>query len=379
MADIYANSYLTISAASCQNKQEGFIKATAFEPSARLTTIPGTQGQYIYVRPCRFSAPPTPLIDRAWAFQERLLSRHVLHLTSLEMLFQCDRQQSGDSRMESLYHGCGQKLFLWDNWWPTFIEKTINRLWYQVVEDYAHLGLTYETDRLPALSSIASIIQQRLLKQGWRANYVAGLWDNDLPYGLLWSERISDNPKARERSAYVAPTWSWASIRGEVKYPAWGPPPHLLKLNVVEAQSHPSTSNPFGEISSAWLVVDAPLRRFLTRDTHVLAERELIRSFPLSLEPFEEAEFWVDIGNHEIPTSRMIWLLPCVMDTTLEDTEMRTRSDNGYHGWDGLVLELVDEKKQAYKRIGVFHTNRVFTEERTWHALGFVDTRVTIV
>lgn len=113
MADIYANSFLTISAASCQNKQEGFIRATMFETQAKLTTIPGTQGQYIYVRPCRCSAPPTPLMDRAWAYRERILSTRVFHLTSLEMVFQCDNHQYGVCGNICLSHGCYPKSFLW--------------------------------------------------------------------------------------------------------------------------------------------------------------------------------------------------------------------------------------------------------------------------
>lgn len=374
-----------------------------FEMQAKLTTIPGTQGQYIYVRPSTCSTPPTPLMDRAWAFQEKLLSTRVLHLTSLEMVFQCDKRQFGSCGEDCSAHGCGLKSFLWktsrsqvdiyDIRAGFFDPENTNSIWFRVVEDYADLKLTYDTDRLPALSSIAHVLQRRfLLRDQLQTRYVAGLWDTDLVFGLLWSVRNDDEIKAGGLSSYVAPTWSWASTR---ETPMWTErvPRNLLRLKVVEVQAHPSTSNPLGEISSASLIVDAPLQRVFLGDMRTKRKTRSSSRFGWLVVSFAEIMFSFDeISSYEILTSKAAWLLPCTTESVLEEAQLRNKS-KGLLQWDGLALELVDEKKQVYKRIGLFaicelvgkkrtlhdHVHRLFGKQTTWYDLGFVDTSVTII
>jgi hypothetical protein len=62
---------------------------------------------------------------------------------------------------------------------------TALRFWDTILHDYSNRALTYESDRLPALSGIASKVQQLL-----NSKYMAGIWECDLQ-GLLWiiSER----------------------------------------------------------------------------------------------------------------------------------------------------------------------------------------------
>jgi hypothetical protein len=53
--------------------------------------------------------------------------------------------------------------------------------WYDLVKLYSTLELKYESDIFPALSGIASLVQQAIGDV-----YVAGLWQSDLQRGLLW-------------------------------------------------------------------------------------------------------------------------------------------------------------------------------------------------
>jgi hypothetical protein len=376
MADIYANSYLTISATSCQNNQEGFIKATAFEPYAKLTTIPGTVDQYIYIRPYQCSTPPTPLIKRAWVFQERLLSTRVLHFTSLQMVFQCDECEYSELRDGS--HGCGFKKTSRYRYELGINTRLVNDDWYGLIMEYSRLKLTYKTDRLPALSGIARAVQQRIVQQGLRAKYVAGLWDNDLGDGLLWSIRSSHGAEARESSPYIAPTWSWASVEGQVWYPMIPYSRDNVKLRVVDIQTHLSTSNPFGEIASAYLIVDAPLRKFLSRDMQVLSQGSWEWEVLVLVKSFAEMYFSFDSGNNELSTSKAIWLWQFATDAALKEHHI----PDIYHyssPWHGLALKLVDKKKQVYKRIGVFSIWKLIGGKRTWDALKFIDKRITII
>jgi hypothetical protein len=47
-----------------------------------------------------------------------------------------------------------------------------------------------------------------------RGTYLAGLWESQLPYGLLWISLVPHTRPTTER----APSWTWASIDGPVSY-----------------------------------------------------------------------------------------------------------------------------------------------------------------
>jgi hypothetical protein len=82
--------------------------------------------------------------------------------------------------------------------------------WYELMEDYSFRRLTNETDKLPALSGLAQNFQHAVPQ----AEYLAGIWSTHLPAALLWRTRYT----ARRPMSYIAPTWSWASIIGNITY-----------------------------------------------------------------------------------------------------------------------------------------------------------------
>jgi hypothetical protein len=90
---------------------------------------------------------------------------------------------------------------------------TFNQRWYELVESYSHGALTKSTDKLIAIAGVA-----RLVESTSHAKYVAGLWSNVAPeLGLLW--RVAGwERRAQRHSTYIAPTWSWASLDGQVRF-----------------------------------------------------------------------------------------------------------------------------------------------------------------
>ena len=88
--------------------------------------------------------------------------------------------------------------------------------WIDAVENYSTRELSFKTDRLPAISAVASVIAEAT-----GDDYLAGLWRKDL-LGLRWLARdnfdsISAAPRPNQE--YIAPTWSWASLPRAVWYP----------------------------------------------------------------------------------------------------------------------------------------------------------------
>src|SRR5437764_2661962 len=80
----------------------------------------------------------------------------------------------------------------WDN-----LEK-VRSLWYLMVSEYVERQLTFESDRLIALSGVA---QKFGILFGGRDEYITGFWKNDLCHGLCWRPWIGWSRKLRD-------TWS---------------------------------------------------------------------------------------------------------------------------------------------------------------------------
>jgi hypothetical protein len=86
--------------------------------------------------------------------------------------------------------------------------------WLETVEDYSGRAFTRSSDRLPALSGLATELEMVL-----KCEYVAGLWRSGLLMGLLWVSDHTRKPRNTElTNCYQAPSWSWASIPNPVTY-----------------------------------------------------------------------------------------------------------------------------------------------------------------
>ena len=85
--------------------------------------------------------------------------------------------------------------------------------------------MTYGKDKLIALSGLAHNYQERER----RSHYAAGLWQADMPSALLWrvhqyppdvGQAVNASPRLppRRPEGYRAPSWSWASVDGQITY-----------------------------------------------------------------------------------------------------------------------------------------------------------------
>ena len=86
MVDIFACAYCTIAASSAYGWGDGFLK-----PQLDLPDI-GVQGTLsTSTCTCDFgeNVDEGALIKRAWVLQERVLSRRIIHFTTVHTYFEC--------------------------------------------------------------------------------------------------------------------------------------------------------------------------------------------------------------------------------------------------------------------------------------------------
>lgn len=163
-----------------------------------------------------------PLNSRAWVLQEMLLSPRILHFGENQIYWQCQELQACEALPTGMPTATSMPLGMIDY---RGIKKRFNSqlnlckmgVWNTVVEMYSQRSLTKTEDKLVALSGIASEMQSTLSD----GRYLAGLWQADLPFQLLW--HIWDMPPgpaispATPTKGYRAPSWSWASFDGRVR------------------------------------------------------------------------------------------------------------------------------------------------------------------
>lgn len=98
------------------------------------------------------------------------------------------------------------------------------------VEKYFPLSFGHESDRLIAIGGLAQRIRQSLDDSLGPDAYLAGLWGRNIAADLYWRldrndgylpATVSTNPASSRdvySKDYIAPSWSWASVRGSRLY-----------------------------------------------------------------------------------------------------------------------------------------------------------------
>ncbi|PVH77518.1 hypothetical protein DL98DRAFT_637252 [Cadophora sp. DSE1049] len=157
-----------------------------------------------------------PLLHRAWIYQERLFSRRVLHFGEEEVIWECKTLRRGQNRKKDKHIEL-EKDFL-----------SMSTSWYEYVQMYSILQLTFDTDKLVALSSLA--VRTALARPGDR--YIAGHWEKTLLRDIMW---YADHESVQPRSStFCCPTWSWASIKSGVIFESGWEMPCISGVSVVD-------------------------------------------------------------------------------------------------------------------------------------------------
>lgn len=194
MGRVYANAYLTISATGVDDSEGGLLfprtprktfklpfTAQDITGTVVMSTLPLNKE---YFKSFHVEMFNEPLTDRAWCFQERMLSRRILHFTTPQMYFECLQGTFGEDGLTLPYRSThiGKEADMTSAPGERHSRNTTDTLsqWTDLLHRYGARKLTYPPDKLPALSAIAEIHQQLLDDE-----YVAGLWEGLDPRGTM--------------------------------------------------------------------------------------------------------------------------------------------------------------------------------------------------
>lgn len=296
MTSIYHDAYLVIAAGSSTSAEGGLLYERPDVIRGRpLESKEGSGVLDLLVQdevPHAHGLFPSamvrsPISTRAWCMQEQILARRSVSFFKEELIWEChscldcecgkitsssptsDMANLDSYDMTTLWLGSQNALF-GDSFTITYkrkpysffpgMESILNEWRHLTVPAYTAKKLSKPKDRLPAAAGIASLIAKR-----YDQDYLAGIWRDDLKYGLMWSVAPSQAP-APAPEEYIAPSFSWASVNREVRYKCPVPTIHErgsqnggaqkerrsvygdIECELVEANVEPDGANPLGYV-----------------------------------------------------------------------------------------------------------------------------------
>lgn len=152
------------------------------------------------------------LESRAWCFQERVLSSRILHYSMSQLYWECDYCFEAEEPKLSFGVSKGFSQIYSSAFAARRLDLDVKNnvdlimIWcYHSLEDYCGRKLTYSSDRLPAISSIARLFNLQL-----RSEYVAGVFATEMHVGLAWAvQNPLPHPENVAQSHF--PSFSWVA------------------------------------------------------------------------------------------------------------------------------------------------------------------------
>jgi hypothetical protein len=273
MRQIFKHSLLTISAANARSVHQGFLSPRPQPiPSIRvpLRCPDGSSGIMLLYSDgeephLRYNESDHPIESRAWTLEEKILSPRVLIYSSTHLRWLCDSSQYSDGGAQENfmdYDPAKYRLPIKDRKrQPHPSDNNVSSLslynsWQDLVAEYTKRSLTAPEDKLRAIGGLAEEYQ-RLMNDA----YLAGLWKSKLATELMWRRNSFSNAgKLSPRPIqYRAPSWSWASIDGEVAIKRKPLEPVKFEIDDCEITLL-SSSAPFGEVRIGVLKAQARVK-----------------------------------------------------------------------------------------------------------------------
>ncbi|PLN85313.1 HET domain protein [Aspergillus taichungensis] len=348
MASIYENADLTLGAASSSDSKGGIFRKTipesliegtgheALQPALRRFSDPSFFEYGHRQSPVEKSGPDvsSPLIKRAWIYQERMLSRRMLYFTPLELVFECRSSNSSESGYQWINSSCKHAFT------PIYNANTPGELfpslWRKVVSEFTQLELTLSKDTLPAIAGVATRFSKRL--EGKEPiNYLAGAWRETFTQDMLWDADPHIDGSSPRIDAGI-PSWSWARSDLPKTYQNTEYLHALCLLKDAECVPLDSTGNIFTGVSSGHAILSGYLLPATMRTTGLVVDHNP----RVHYRPDTDYN-WFGEGPDKISNGDELFVLPLMASQTYGDIRIHA-----------LILRRCSSTSDTFTRIGIF-------------------------
>lgn len=359
MASVYGDAYLVIFATVATNGSHG---CSLGRPRSHEVSVTDTNGHLhtLFVRERLgdehgiLSNPMLgsfALLERGWVFQERLLAQRVIHYGNTELIWEC-KSEARCECSQNAHEGNILKLLF-----QNILDGPVDRLkfmdlWWDIIDGYTRARLTYTSDRLVGISSLA-----RRLHCPTLGRYFAGLWEHCLLEGLLWIAGAQQrtvhfkNPGLSDN--YIpstVPSWSWASVEHWIHPHKRGDSTHTPRVQIFDISCEPENPKaPFGNVRNAELtcfaqVIPAILDRSIELKKGYYLQATLLiegTAFTFFMDNVPESD---QNGKAENEIVYCLWLQSSIQKEVTGELLPKEFA---------LVLRQQSDPRMTYKRIGL--------------------------
>ncbi|KAE8361379.1 heterokaryon incompatibility protein-domain-containing protein [Aspergillus caelatus] len=365
MGYIYDGSYLTVAASASEDSTGGCYRSTGIRQDKlgggslieiinRLTVASGQPSTLIFWAPNLSEddplREPAPLIgcalsQRGWVFQERILSPRTIHFTNSQLVWECRELYEMEDRLPFVTAQGTLSLAMNREISP----DRIRQIWYDwlIGFGYSSRKFTMMEDRLIAIAGIARSLHERT-----GVPYIAGLWTNNLGFGLGWLEKPKHRTQYHSQpsnkfNSRRRPTWTWASTDQEFQY--------SLRDFEEDRDFHyvdntmktlGDVNDPFTIIIGGWLkirgrVYEGPTSYFTRLCLDTMAQQEVLGA----------ALAHSEVGSSAFNPPSWVYI---------QLGQFRNRTNSGdiiiEESW--LIVRRVEASEEEYERIGIAYRNQ---------------------
>ncbi|KAK2600136.1 hypothetical protein QQS21_005151 [Conoideocrella luteorostrata] len=379
MAAVYSNARLTVAASGSADGKEGCHVlentrshgpvdleckvVTSPEPNAEGPTL--TRVFRLWSRdtyPLGQVLSSDPLTKRGWTLQERELSSRIVHYSRDSIRWECGAARAslefpwGDHfsfDAGRLFDGgsSDRPALIGPPRSPSQPMDAITKQrisWFELVHRYSSRSLTNQGDILPAVSGIARSIAAQTSDE-----YFAGLWKSYFAHCLLWASDWHVGRGFTQHSRpprYLAPSWSWASVKGPIHYLSWvngywhsfnqnTDPTYEPKVIDISLQA---SSDAYGILTGGHLKVEGKIAvAFSKQDVYAAPKDHLAVTFTPGPQDRQDLQGLNSAGRvdriggirYDVPlcqdcspvgTKRAVWLLCCLSNERSAEGKMTT-------------------------------------------------------
>lgn len=406
MSQIFEGAYITIAASQASSGSTGFLSSVnshGLTCKVPVTYPTGDKMMRSIVRNTYHKISKEPLTQRAWTLQETCLFRRIISFEHGHLHWYCiEYTKSNCARalcrgLSSGFDPGFRHLQPHHGAFGRMAKSVKQRLtgrspffrlhlptawqlsdWTRLVEYYSARRLTYDSDKLLAISTVAERFSQT---RSW-GRYLAGMWEKDLLRQCTWETWNSDaQPKARISGV---PSWSWASCPYKVK---WIDSDEIFeksrKITCRVVRAEVDLGSPkarFGDVIAGRLVLDARIKPatlvpIFSELGRLYCTGEMQDCMPLGFARLDML--------HEEDTETVV---ACLEILPLQRIDSRNSSKR-IQRYDSIALILVhNQKTGCYSRIGCWYEQIRGHEKpedidfkRRWWSTGWETKRVTIV
>jgi hypothetical protein len=368
MGDVYQHSTINIAATAAKDCEDGLFRerdpADILEETIELAEswCPDVKGGKYTLNNSNLwkdELESSPLLQRGWVFQERILAKRMLHFGQSQICWECGELRASETfpngrvnNARDVDENLKTMLTRLEHYKKTtdFIDQGYyHRVWMHTVSEYSRCKTAEEKDKLVALSGLASKIAAFLYRLD---TYHAGHWLQSLPHSLLWFRIVPASSRikaARRTDTFRAPSWSWASMDGQIQsHPDFYSGHDLVEI--IEASTTPA--NQFGQVKESRILLFGCFARALaTLEVQTrLGHRLHIQFIGWDEDPnsyrahdFKAASFYPDSSEYSVQPS-VVTCLPLRLFFAGPDKEPFIA---------GITVEEIPGTKR-YRRTGLF-------------------------